>query len=128
MDWIVMKCLEKDRARRYETANGLARDIERFLKDEPVEACPPSAAYRLAKYWRRHRGLISTGAAFLALLVAGVAASSWLAVRATLAERRTEMARREVVAALQREQAERLPESIDPEWIVRRQTGRSLLR
>ena len=49
LDWIVMKCLEKDRTRRYETANGLARDVERYLADEPVEACPPSASYRLRK-------------------------------------------------------------------------------
>src|SRR5436309_1487868 len=50
LDWIVMKCLEKDRARRYETANGLARDIERHLSDEPVEAFPPSGLYRLRKF------------------------------------------------------------------------------
>ncbi len=50
VDWIVMKCLEKDRTRRYETANALARDVERHLKDEPVEACPPSAGYRLRKF------------------------------------------------------------------------------
>src|SRR5207237_783615 len=48
LDWIVMKCLEKDRTRRYETADGLARDVQRYLADEPVEACPPSAGYRLA--------------------------------------------------------------------------------
>jgi serine/threonine protein kinase len=53
LDWIVMKCLEKDRTRRYETANGLARDLERYLHDEPVEACPPSTAYRLKKLLRR---------------------------------------------------------------------------
>src|SRR5262249_36550260 len=52
LDWIVMKCLEKDRARRYETANGLARDVQRYLADEPVEACPPSAGYRLRKLAR----------------------------------------------------------------------------
>ena len=46
LDWIVMKALEKDRMRRYETPGGLARDIERYLRDEPVQACPPSAAYR----------------------------------------------------------------------------------
>ena len=50
LDWIVMKALEKDRSRRYETANGLARDIERYLNDEPVEACPPSAGYRFSKF------------------------------------------------------------------------------
>src|SRR5262249_25242480 len=55
LDWIVMKCLEKDRNRRYETANGLARDVERYLHDEPVQACPPSAWYRFRKFARRNR-------------------------------------------------------------------------
>ena len=58
LDWIMMKCLEKDRSRRYETANALARDIQRHLNDEPVEASPPSATYRLRKlmrYWRAKR-------------------------------------------------------------------------
>src|SRR5262249_13655737 len=49
LDWIVMKCLEKDRNRRYDTANGLALDLQRYLADEPVQACPPSATYRLRK-------------------------------------------------------------------------------
>src|SRR3989454_2770227 len=55
LDWIVMKTLEKDRGRRYETANGLARDIERYLHDDPVQACPPSALYRIRKFVRRHK-------------------------------------------------------------------------
>ena len=55
LDWIVMKALEKDRTRRYETANDFARDIQRYLNDEPVEACPPSTAYRLRKLVRRNR-------------------------------------------------------------------------
>src|SRR5262249_37816749 len=55
VDWIVMKCLEKDRSRRYETANGLARDVQRYLNDEAVEACPPSAGYRVRKFARKHR-------------------------------------------------------------------------
>src|SRR5262245_37176302 len=55
LDWIVMKCLEKDRNRRYETANGLAADLQRYLNDEPVVACPPSAAYRFRKFVRRNR-------------------------------------------------------------------------
>src|SRR5207247_4138136 len=54
LDWIVMKCLEKDRARRYETANGLARDIERHINHEPVVACPPSNLYRFQKLVRSH--------------------------------------------------------------------------
>src|SRR5262249_58225177 len=56
LDWIVMKCLEKDRGRRYETANGLARDLGRYLADEPVLAGPPSAGYRVRKFLRRNRG------------------------------------------------------------------------
>src|SRR5262245_21525679 len=56
LDWIVMKCLEKDRNRRYDTASGLARDLERYLHDEPVLACPPSPGYRLRKLVRRHKG------------------------------------------------------------------------
>src|SRR6185312_8412719 len=55
LDWIVMKALEKERARRYETADGLARDVNRYLRDEPVEACPPSAWYRLKKFIRRNK-------------------------------------------------------------------------
>ncbi len=65
LDWIVMKALEKDRNRRYETANGLARDIEHYLHDEPVVARPPSAGYRLRKFLRRHR----TGAAVAGLVL-----------------------------------------------------------
>jgi WD40 repeat protein len=86
LDWIVMRCLEKNRARRYEAASGLARDIERYLRDEPVEACPPTAGYRLRKFARKHQTLLATAAAFAALLLLGVAASAWQAVRATQAE------------------------------------------
>jgi eukaryotic-like serine/threonine-protein kinase len=86
LDWIVMKCLEKDRARRYETANGLARDILHYLADEPVEACPPSTGYRLRKLARKHRKVLTAAAAFAFLLVAGAIASTLLAIRATRAE------------------------------------------
>jgi tetratricopeptide (TPR) repeat protein len=86
LDWIVMKALEKDRSRRYETATGLARDIQRYLKDEPVEACPPSAAYRLRKFLRRHRGPAAAVVAVFLAVVAGAAVAMWQAVRATRAE------------------------------------------
>jgi hypothetical protein len=86
LEWIVMRCLEKNRARRYEAASGLARDIERYLHDEPVEACPPKAGYRLRKFARTHQKLLVTAAAFVALLLLGVAISAGLAVRATQAE------------------------------------------
>ncbi len=89
LDWIVMKCLEKDRSRRYETANGLARDLERYLHDEVVEAQPPTAGYRLRKFVRKHRTVLATAATIVLLLVAGVAVSTWQAVRATRAERQS---------------------------------------
>jgi len=86
LDWIVMKCLEKDRTRRYETANGLAADLQRHLENQPVEARPPSAAYRLEKAWRRHRLAYGAGAAVAVALVLGITVSAWQAVRATRAE------------------------------------------
>ncbi len=72
LDWIVMKCLEKDRNRRYETANGLARDVERYLHDETVHACPPSAWYRFRKFARRNKAAFVV-AACLFLAPAGIA-------------------------------------------------------
>src|SRR5207249_4362320 len=84
--WIVMKCLEKDRDRRYETANGLARDIERYLADEPVQARAPSAGYRVRKFLRRNKGPVLAAALLVLLLVAGAVVSTWQAVRATRAE------------------------------------------
>ena len=92
LDWIVMKALEKDRNRRYETAIGLALDIERYLHDEPVDAGPPSASYRLRKLARKHRALLTTAVAFLGLLVLGVLVSTALAVRAGHAESATRQA------------------------------------
>ena len=77
LDWITMKALEKDRARRYETASGLAADVLRYLRDEPVEASPPSTVYRLRKLARRHRKFLITTAAFAALLVAAAIISTW---------------------------------------------------
>jgi eukaryotic-like serine/threonine-protein kinase len=90
LDWIVMKALEKDRDRRYQTANGLARDIERFLHDEPVEACPPSAHYRFRKLLRRHRGPAVAVGTVLIVLLAGIATTSWGFLSARAAQRRTE--------------------------------------
>ncbi|HEV3165652.1 MAG TPA: serine/threonine-protein kinase, partial [Isosphaeraceae bacterium] len=86
LDWVVMKALEKDRTRRYETANGLARDLERYLSDEAVEACPPSATYRLRKFAYKNRVALTTAATVALLLLAGVGVSTWQAVRAVRAE------------------------------------------
>jgi serine/threonine protein kinase/Tfp pilus assembly protein PilF len=89
LDWIVMKALEKDRRRRYETASGLARDVERYLADQPVEACPPSRIYRFRKSVRRNKAALTTAALIAIVLVAATAVSSWQAVRAHRAERQT---------------------------------------
>jgi serine/threonine protein kinase/WD40 repeat protein/tetratricopeptide (TPR) repeat protein len=103
LDWIVMKALEKDRARRYQTANAFARDIQRYLADEPVEACPPSAGYRLHKFARKYRRALATAGAFVLLLVAAALASGYQAIRATLAETKARLAQQ--VAQRERQQA-----------------------
>jgi serine/threonine protein kinase len=90
LDWIVMKCLEKERARRYETANGLAGDLQRYLNNEPVAARPPSRLYEFQKTVRRHKfGFAATAAVILAL-AGGVLASTWQAVRARKASQQSE--------------------------------------
>ncbi len=87
LDWIVMKALEKDRNRRYETANDLAADLRHYLDDEPVQACPPSAGYRLRKLMRRNKGLLTMLAVVFLALIAGTAVATWQAIRTTHAER-----------------------------------------
>jgi serine/threonine protein kinase len=94
LDWIVMKALEKDRARRYETANGLAADVQRYLAGEPVLAAPPSARYRLGKFASKHRTALTAAAAITLLLGAGVVAVVAVQVRANhdLAAKNAELA------------------------------------
>jgi len=77
LDWIVMKALEKDRVRRYETANSLASDIQRYLADEPVVARPPSKLYRFQKLARRNKLAFAAAGAVAAALLIGLAASTW---------------------------------------------------
>ena len=96
LDWIVMKCLEKDRNRRYESAAGLAADVKRFLADEPVQACPPSAWYRFRKLARRNRRALVTASALAVALLVGVSA---LAVGSALVWR----ANRDLTASVARE-------------------------
>jgi hypothetical protein len=91
VDWIVMKAMEKDRNRRYESANSLAADIERYLNDEPVQACPPSVVYRCGKFVRRHKAALATAAALagvLLLAVIGLAVGTVLVWRANNEARR----------------------------------------
>jgi tetratricopeptide (TPR) repeat protein len=114
LDWIVMKALDKDRNRRYETANGLAMDLLRYLHDEPVVACPPSATYRFRKFARRNRAALSTAALLAGALLLGTTISIWQAIRATHAERTAsqlltseQQAHREAEAAQQQEAEQR---------------------
>ncbi len=87
LDWIVMKAIEKDRARRYETANAFAQDIVRFLADEPVSARPPSAGYKFRKFARRNKAVLRVAAGIAAVLVFATAVSTWQAIRARNAEK-----------------------------------------
>ncbi len=102
LDWITIKCLEKDRARRYVSANDLARDIQRYLDNEPVEAHPPSIRYKLWRFARKNYRILAAGAAMAVLLTAATGVSLWLAFRATLAERTASRERTRAEASTER--------------------------
>jgi len=87
LDWVVMRALEKDRNRRYQTVNALALDLQRYLKGDAVEAGPPSASYRLGKMAKRYRGPLVAAGLVAASIVAGLCFTVWQAVRATKAEK-----------------------------------------
>ncbi len=114
LDWIVMKCLEKDRTRRYETANGLAHDIERHLNNEPVAARPPSRVYRFQKLVRRNKLVFAAASVVAMALIAGLAVSTWMFARerqarqqAVAAEQAQSRARQEAETARAGEAAQR---------------------
>ncbi len=108
LDWIVMKSLEKDRARRYDSPQAIARDLERYLRDEPVEACPPTAAYRIGKFLRRYRWQAIGASFFLTTLIAGIIGTSLGFYRAEsqqrIAEKKEAEAKTQQTRAEQREQ------------------------
>ena len=112
LDWIVMRALEKDRVRRYDTANALARDIQRYLGGDPVEAGPPSATYRLRKVARKHRAWLLTATAFAAILASATALLTWQAFRVSRSER--------LLALAQRNRA------LEAEEVAKEQTDRAL--
>ena len=95
LDWIVMKALEKDRARRYETANGLALDVQRYLANEAVEARPPSTGYRVRKFVSRHKGQVVAAGLVLLTLLAGITGTALGLLRAREQQRIAQMAREE---------------------------------
>ena len=99
LDWIATKCLEKDRTRRYDSASGLAQDIERYLDDQPVLAGPPSSVYRCRKFIRRNRSTLAATAVVVLALVAGLVGTLWQSIRATQAEKRAIADRDRAIAA-----------------------------
>ncbi len=99
LDWIVMKALEKDRTRRYQTAAEFAADVRRYLRQEPVAARPPSFWYRFSKFARRHKAFLTTASLVLGTLVLGAAVSTWQAIEARRASEEANVLRREAVAS-----------------------------
>jgi tetratricopeptide (TPR) repeat protein/serine/threonine protein kinase len=113
LDWIVMKALEKDRSRRYETANGFAMDLHRYLADQPVLACPPSAGYRLRKFARRNKRGLAVAALVLFLLVLLGSVIGW-AVRDRAARQSRTGAKADLILAEveQLEKEQKWPEAL----------------
>ncbi|MFO1475213.1 MAG: protein kinase [Verrucomicrobiota bacterium] len=118
LDWIVMRALEKDRTRRYETSNELALDVRRFLNDEPVEACPPSNWYRLQKLVRRNRGVFIAAALVSTCLILGLVALTHLYIQENKAYKRAVAAEQEQarlrIEAEKGLEAERMLRSLAP--------------
>src|SRR5262249_27176086 len=106
LDWIVMKALEKDRTRRYDTASALAQDIQHYLADEPVLAGPPSTGYRLRKFVKRNRGAVLAASLVLLAVLTGAALRGWQAVRGADAQRE---------GPLQRDETEEAPHARRPQ-------------
>jgi serine/threonine protein kinase/WD40 repeat protein len=99
LDWVVMKALEKDRTRRYETATGFARDIRRYLDDEPVSASPPSLRYRFGKFARRHRFAVAWTASVCLLVLTAAVAMTFLFFWANRERRKAERLTWEALAS-----------------------------
>jgi WD40 repeat protein/serine/threonine protein kinase len=126
LDWIVMKCLEKDRTRRYETANGLAADLKRHLNNEPVVARPTSRLYEFQKTVRRHKFGFAAAAALITVLAIGVLISTWQAARATRSKRDALSARQQAETSEQKAIAAqanetRLRQQAEAEELIARQ-------
>jgi tetratricopeptide (TPR) repeat protein len=107
LDWIVMRALEKDRDRRYESASALAADVQRYLNDETVTACPPSAGYRLRKYVRRNRRALLTAGIVAVALISATVVSTWQAMVARDAQHQAEVDRKQAEADRNQAEADR---------------------
>ena len=108
LDWIVIRALEKDRARRYETANGLAMDVQRYLDNEPVVACPPSRLYRLQKLFRRNKATFIAAAMVASALIIGLGLVTWFWHQEREARKRAVVAEQQALAAEQQQARLRL--------------------
>jgi len=108
LDWIAMKCLEKDRTRRYETANGLGMDVRRFLQHEPIVARPPSAIYQIRKFVQRHQIAFTAASIVVLALVLGLSSTTWALVREHIARREAETLRKAEQQQRVRAEAEEL--------------------
>jgi serine/threonine protein kinase len=133
LDWIVMKALEKERNRRYESASGLAADVKRYLDDEPVQACPASAAYRVRKFARRNRGPVLAGSLIFLALVAGVIGTGWGLYRAeqhraVVERQRDELAGRNAALRAANERAREAIEAVASEPAIEQLTRQQELR
>jgi WD40 repeat protein/serine/threonine protein kinase len=128
LDWIVMKCLEKDRTRRYETANGIAADLKRHLNNEPVVARPPSTAYRFQKSFRRNKVAFVAGTAIAAALLLGIIASTWQSVRATHAKQEALAAKEQALAAQASESVQRQKAEANAQQALAAQVEETKLR
>jgi hypothetical protein len=129
LDWILLKALEKDRTRRYDTANGLARDIQRYLADDMVDARPPSAGYRLTKFVRRHKGQVVAASLVLFAILAGLAGLTFGLIRAAQQQRVAEQAQQEAQQRAEAEQlAKLLAEAHEKHAKAENEAGLALLR
>ena len=128
LDWIVLKALEKDRTRRYDTANGLAMDIQRHLRNDPVVARPPSTAYKVQKAWQRNRLAFSAAAAVALALIGGISVSTWQMIRATAAEREQSRLRERAEAQHREAQEARVSETKHRQLAEQAQQNEARLR
>jgi hypothetical protein len=110
LDWIVMKALEKERSRRYDSATGFAADVQRYLIGDAVQAVPPSAGYRLRKFLRRHRGPVAAIALVLVVLVGGIVATTLAMMRAQDAEKRAKSEEQKTAGERDQKEAARAAE------------------
>jgi tetratricopeptide (TPR) repeat protein len=126
IETIVSKALEKDKARRYTSASALAADIRRYLNDEPIAARPPRAGYQLRKFARRHRALVASVAAVFVVLVSGIVASTWQAVRVDRAGRAA-LAERDHATAAERAAGKERDRALNAEQAATNERNKALV-